>query len=196
MNLGWLVLLSEVMHISSVSFFWTGPHEPQINKSAGVLWLCWLYILNSSWHHGLLSLSLHSSHGLYVYLSLTHAFSLSPSLSLKCLCVKLAQGLSLTSFKLCLTVPRVFLQAFFLIDDDVLYVLHGQVVAEGIEQDVFQLLQGDPLHVELQEDRETWGWFSNRPFFSHIGCPFWLENNRSFVHSCDTTCDSSFSHIK
>lgn len=70
----------------------------------------------------------------------------------KCLCVTLARALSLTSFKLCLTVPRVFLQALFLIDDDVLNVLHGQVVAEGIEQDVFQFLQGDPLHVELQEE--------------------------------------------
>lgn len=107
--------------------------------------------------------------------------------------MKLAQGLSLTSFKLCLTVPRVFLQAFFLVDDDVLYVLHGQVVAEGIEQDVFQLLQGDPLHVELQEERETWGRFSNRPFIFHFF--FFLVSNRSFV-SCDTTCDSSFSHIK
>lgn len=66
----------------------------------------------------------------------------------------LAQGLWLTSLKLCLTVPGVFLQALFLIDDDVLNVLHGKVVTEGVEQDVFQLLQGDPLHVELQEDRE------------------------------------------
>ena len=76
------------------------------------------------------------------------------------LCVKLAQGHSLTSLKLCLTVPRVFLQALLLVDDDVLNVLHGQVIAEGVEQDVFQLLQGDPLHVELQEDRGETGSFS------------------------------------
>lgn len=84
----------------------------------------------------------------------------------KCLCVKLAQGLSLTSLKLCLAVPRVFLQALLLVDDDVLNVLHGQVVAEGVEQDVFQLLQGDPLHVELQEERDERGTFSKkeRPF--------------------------------
>lgn len=80
--------------------------------------------------------------------------------------MKLAQGLSLTSLKLCLTVPGVFLQALFLIDDDVLNVLHGQVIAEGVEQDVFQLLQGDPLHVELQEDRDKRGIFSKRDYFS------------------------------
>lgn len=67
--------------------------------------------------------------------------------------MKLARGLELTSLKLRLTVPGVFLQALFLVDDDVLNVLHSQVVTEGVEQDVFQLLQGDPLHVELQEDR-------------------------------------------
>lgn len=86
--------------------------------------------------------------------------------TLKCLCVKLAQGLSLTSLKLCLTIPGVFLQALFLIDDDVLNVLHGQVIAEGVEQDVFQLLQGDPLHVELQKDRDKRGIFSKRDCFS------------------------------
>lgn len=69
-------------------------------------------------------------------------------------CVTSARGFWLTSLKLRLTVPRVLLQALFLIDDDVLDVLHGEVVAEGIEQDVFQLLQGDPLHVELPEYRE------------------------------------------
>lgn len=62
------------------------------------------------------------------------------SMCLKCLRVKLAQGLSLTSLKLRLTVPGVFLQAFFLVDDDVLNVLHGQVIAESVEEDVFQLL--------------------------------------------------------
>ncbi|PWA24291.1 hypothetical protein CCH79_00020255 [Gambusia affinis] len=72
----------------------------------------------------------------------------------KCLRVKLAQGLSLTSLKLRLTVPGVFLQAFFLVDDDVLNVLHGQVIAESVEEDVFQLLQGDLLHVKLQHTRE------------------------------------------
>lgn len=74
--------------------------------------------------------------------------------ALKCPCVKLARGLELTSLKLRLTVPGVFLQALFLVDDDVLNVLHSQVVTEGVEQDVFQLLQGDPLHVELQEDTD------------------------------------------
>lgn len=69
-------------------------------------------------------------------------------------CAVLAWGLWLTSLKLRLTVPRVLLQALFLIDDDVLDVLHGEVVAEGVEQDVFQLLQGDPLHVELPQHRE------------------------------------------
>lgn len=63
-------------------------------------------------------------------------------------------GLRLTSLKLCLTVPGVLLQALFLIDDDVLDVLHGEVVAEGVEQDVFQLLQRDPLHVKLQQYRK------------------------------------------
>lgn len=67
---------------------------------------------------------------------------------------------ALTSLKLCLAVSWIFLQAFFLVDDDVLDVLHGQVVAEGVEQDVFQLLQGDPLHVELQ------GWKSWKRTFS------------------------------
>lgn len=60
----------------------------------------------------------------------------------------------LTSFELCLTVPGVLLQALLLIDDDVFDVLHCQVVAKGIEQNVFQLLQGDSLHVELQEGRD------------------------------------------
>lgn len=71
-----------------------------------------------------------------------------------CARVVLAWGLWLTSLKLRLTVPGVLLQALFLIDDDVLDVLHGEVVAEGVEQDVFQLLQGDPLHVELPQYRE------------------------------------------
>lgn len=74
--------------------------------------------------------------------------------TLKCPCAKLAQVPELTSLKLCLTVPGVFLQALFLVDDDVLNVLHSQMVTEGVEQDVFQLLQGDPLHVELQEDTD------------------------------------------
>lgn len=76
----------------------------------------------------------------------------STTLAFKCLCVKLAEGL--TSLKLCLTVPRVFLQALLFVDDNVLDVLHGQVVAEGVEQDVFQLLQGDPLHVKLQQEKD------------------------------------------
>lgn len=94
----------------------------------------------------------HTHHIMYVY----HTHTDLP----KCLCVKLAQRLSLTSLKLCLTVPRVFLQALFLVDDDVLNVLHGQVVTEGVEQDVFQLLQGDPLHVKLQEERDKRRTFS------------------------------------
>lgn len=57
---------------------------------------------------------------------------------------------TLTSLKLCLTVPRVFVQALLLIDDDVLYVLHRQVVPEGMKKDVFQFLQRNPLHVKLQ----------------------------------------------
>lgn len=65
------------------------------------------------------------------------------------------QSRSLTSFKLHLTVPRVLLQALLLVDDDVLDVLHGQVVSEGVEENVLQLLQGDLLHVELQ--RGGWG---------------------------------------
>lgn len=63
-----------------------------------------------------------------------------------------ASASQLTSFELCLTVPGVLLQALLLIDDDVLDVLHRQVVTEGVEQNVFQLLQGDSLHVELQEE--------------------------------------------
>lgn len=63
-----------------------------------------------------------------------------------------APASQLTSFELCLTVPGVLLQALLLIDDDVLDVLHRQVVTEGVEQNVFQLLQGDSLHVELQEE--------------------------------------------
>lgn len=57
---------------------------------------------------------------------------------------------TLTSLKLCLTVPRVLVQALFLIDDDVLNVLHCQVVPEGMKKNVFQLLQCYPLHVKLQ----------------------------------------------
>lgn len=89
------------------------------------------------------------------FLTARTTFSLSthpPHLLLSALCVKLAEGL--TSLKLCLTVPRVFLQALLFVDDNVLDVLHGQVVAEGVEQDVFQLLQGDPLHVKLQQEKD------------------------------------------
>lgn len=57
---------------------------------------------------------------------------------------------TLTSLKLCLTVPRVLVQALLLIDDDVLDVLHRQVVPESMKKDVFQLLQCYPLHVKLQ----------------------------------------------
>lgn len=111
-----------------------------------------------------------------------------------CLCVKLAQALSLTSLELCLTVPRVFLQALFLVDDDVLNVLHGEVLAEGVEQDVFQLLQGDPLHVELQGERDEIKWdeiirFLSFPFTQlkytyaeHQG----YKPNRCYVMSTET----------
>lgn len=78
-------------------------------------------------------------------------FSHARTRTLKFLCVKSAHGRSLTSLKFRLTVPGVLLQALLLVGDDVLDVLHSQVVTEGVEQDVFQLLQGDPLHVELQE---------------------------------------------
>lgn len=57
---------------------------------------------------------------------------------------------TLTSLKLCLTVSRVLVQALLLIDDDVLDVLHRQVVPEGMKKDVFQLFQCYPLHVKLQ----------------------------------------------
>lgn len=73
--------------------------------------------------------------------------------------MKSAHGRSLTSLKFRLTVPGVLLQALLLVGDDVLDVLHGQVVTEGVEQDVFQLLQGDPLHVELQEKTDEEGYF-------------------------------------
>lgn len=65
-----------------------------------------------------------------------------------------ARESQLTSFELCLTVPGVLLQALLLVDDDVLDVLHRQVVAKGVKQNVFQLLQGDPLHVELRGDMQ------------------------------------------
>ena len=82
---------------------------------------------------------------------------------------------ALTSLKLCLTVARVFLQALFLVDDDVLDVLHGQMVAEGVEQDVFQLLQGDLLHVELQGRDERRGLKNGQTIlFSHLGGPVML----------------------
>lgn len=64
-----------------------------------------------------------------------------------------ARESQLTSFELCLTVSRVLLQALLLVDNDVLDVLHRQVVTKGVKQNVFQLLQGDSLHVELQGDR-------------------------------------------
>lgn len=54
-----------------------------------------------------------------------------------------------TSLKLGLAVLRRLLQALLLVDDDVLNVLHRQVVPEGVVEDVFQLLQRHPLHVEL-----------------------------------------------
>lgn len=77
----------------------------------------------------------------------------SPAAAAACSCYRShASASQLTSFELCLTVPGVLLQALLLIDDDVLDVLHRQVVTEGVEQNVFQLLQGDSLHVELQED--------------------------------------------
>lgn len=60
----------------------------------------------------------------------------------------------LTSFELRLTVPRVLLQALLLVDDDVLDVFHRQVVAKGVKENVFQLLQGDSLHVELRGDTD------------------------------------------
>lgn len=55
------------------------------------------------------------------------------------------------TFKLRLAVARVLVQALLLVDDDVLNVLHGEVVTEGMVQDVLQLLQRYPLHVKLWE---------------------------------------------
>lgn len=60
----------------------------------------------------------------------------------------------LTSFELCLTVPGALLQALLLVGDDVLDVLHRQVVTKGVKENVFQLLQGDSLHVKLQGDKQ------------------------------------------
>lgn len=120
----------------------------------------------------------HTQHRVYVC---TH----SP----KSLCVKLAQELVLTSLKLCLTVPRVFLQALLLVDDDVLYVLHGQVVAERVEQDVLQLLQGDSLHVKLQEEGdERKRFFKKRQLYLHANCGHLcrmneLNQHQLFTHS-------------
>lgn len=114
-----------------------------------------------------------SSHTHSVECTSAHACTHLP----KCLCVKLSRELALTSLKLCLTVPRVFLQALFLVDDDVLDVLHGQVVAERVEQDVFQLLQGDSLHVKLQEEGDE-----RKRFFRKRGhFPFTKIN---CVHFC------------
>ena len=56
----------------------------------------------------------------------------------------------LTSLKLHLAVPRVLVEALLLINDDVLDVLHCEVVPEGVEEDVLQLLQRYPLHVKLR----------------------------------------------
>lgn len=47
-------------------------------------------------------------------------------------------------------VPWIFIEALFLRDDDVLNVLHRQVVAEGVEQHLLQLIQRQLLHVKLQ----------------------------------------------
>lgn len=59
-------------------------------------------------------------------------------------------SLLFTSLKFGLAVSWVLLQALFLCDDDILDVLHGEVVSEGVEQDMFELLQGHLLHVKLQ----------------------------------------------
>lgn len=56
----------------------------------------------------------------------------------------------LTSLKLRLTVPRVLVQALLFIDDDVLDVLHRQMVSEGMKQNVLEFLQRYSLHVKLQ----------------------------------------------
>lgn len=102
-------------------------------------------------------------------------FSHAHTRTLKFLCVKSAHGRSLTSLKFRLTVPGVLLQALLLVGDDVLDVLHSQVVTEGVEQDVFQLLQGDPLHVELQEKTDE------EVFFLHINCSavFFLSDKKT-----------------
>ena len=81
------------------------------------------------------------SHTSTLHLSLSSTLHLSPQAT---------ESTQLTSFKVCLTVSRVLVEALLLVDDDVLDVLHGQVVSEGVEQDVFQLLKGDTLHVKLQ----------------------------------------------
>lgn len=59
-------------------------------------------------------------------------------------------SLLFTSLIFGLAVSWVLLQALFLCDDNILDVLHGEMVSEGVEQDVFELLQGHLLHVKLQ----------------------------------------------
>lgn len=51
-------------------------------------------------------------------------------------------------------VPWIFVEALLLRDDDVLYVLHRQVVAEGVKQHLLQLIQRQLLHVKLQGWRQ------------------------------------------
>lgn len=50
-------------------------------------------------------------------------------------------------------VPRCFVEALLLSDDDVLNVLHCQVVPKGVEQHLLQLIQRQLLHVKLQGHR-------------------------------------------
>lgn len=59
-------------------------------------------------------------------------------------------SLLFTSLKFGLAVSWVLLQALFLCDDNILDVLHSKMVSEGVEQDMFELLQGHLLHVKLQ----------------------------------------------
>lgn len=103
-----------------------------------------------------------------------------------------ARESQLTSFELCLTVPGVLLQALLLVDDDVLDVLHRQVVAKGVKQNVFQLLQGDPLHVELRGDMQRW----EEVFFSFTAPLAFSWSHVTALYSCQQSADHKLLHAR
>lgn len=133
-NLEWLLEPSHASFIGTADQLTACPRAPRINKSAGVPGLCWLQVLTRRTKF-------------FVTAQIT--FCLHAHTECTCVHVACVWNARLTSFKLRLTVARVLLEALLLVDDDVLDVLHGQVVTEGVEQDVLELLQRDPLHVEL-----------------------------------------------